>query len=441
MASLRWESTMTVGNLGTLNGEAWMVADPGRGGELQPYRLPRQYLPVPLDPPGVSLIAGQVATPDLLAGKWLEQAIGEAEETLAELGSYPMSPPEIADRASRLRRRVLRLRSLLQPHLDGLSRGLDDGTSVAVMTAAGIAGSELDLLGNVLQDRYFQIVRVSGFDRRALAAQCCASADAVLLDLPYAVLGIEEYSAIIRAIAAMWATLELRGVPASSTRPSPVVSPWSAEDDWAAWWRGRGERDGRAAAVAQYRWTAGHHLLDLCFVFGRGHLAEAATALRAEDWDAAAGALHLAGIFLRGSTAGMRYASNFPARIYNELTRPSMNVMGKPLPMGFSGTQNMDYVAFQQAKHGLIAAVKELRPVLRTPALQPVYQQLREFREVYLADMEQHVLIAASKVGTDTSLMQKASQRELPEELRVGEKSGTDVLRDLANIRRREVDW
>jgi hypothetical protein len=432
---------MAVGDLDSLNGAAWTAADHGGSHDPRPYRLPRQYLPVPLDPPGVSLIAGQEPTPDMLAGKGLAQAIGEAEEFLAELGTYPLAPAEIADRCRRLRRRVLRLRSQLQPHLDELTRALDDDTSVAVMTAAGIAGSELELLGNVLQDRYFQIVRVGGFDRRALAAQCCASADAVLLDLPHAVLGIEEYSAIIRAIAVMWATLEERGVPAGSARPVPVVRPWGDEEAWASWWRNRGDWEGRAAAVAQYRWTAGHHLLDLCFVFGRGYLAEATTALRAEDWDAAADALRYAAIFLRGSTAGMRYASNFPARIYNELTRPSMDVMGEPLPMGFSGTQNVDYVTFQQAKHQLTATVKELRPLLRTPALRSVYRQLREFREVYLADMEQHVLIAAAKVGTDTSLMQKASQRELPEELRVAEKSGTDVLRDLANIRRREVDW
>jgi|GEM_PF-2037793 len=447
MALPTWESTVLVGESSGPDGLSPPAAAAGvdgwstGNGTPRPYRLPRSYLPLPLDPPGVSLLAGEEPAPDRLVAKLLAHAMAEAEETLADLATFPLPPAGIADRASRLRRLLLRLRRQLQPHLDEVARGLDDGTSVAAMTAAGVAGTELELLGNVLQDRYFRIVRVDGFDRRALAAQCCATADALLLDLPFAVLGVEEYSAVFRCIAAMWATLEVRGVPEAPTRPAPPESCWDAEDAWASCWNGAANLASRAAAVAQYRWTAGHHLLDLCFVFGRCYLAETTASLLAGDCDAAAEALRYATIFLRGSTAAMRFAANFPARIYNEQTRPSMDEMGEPLPMGFSGTQNADYITFQLARRELGAVVKQLRPALLTPAFRSVYRELREFREVYLADTEQHILIAASKVGTDTSLMQKASQRELPDDLRIAEKSGTDVLRDLANIRRRDVDW
>jgi hypothetical protein len=336
--------------------------------------------------------------------------------------------------------RVRKIRACIRPELDSLDVVTDED-SAAAMAAAGIAGSEEELLGHVLQDKYFRIRRIPELSRRAFAAQCGATAERILLDLPFSVLGIEEYTAILRAMAMSWSTLAEEGVPHGVAEPKTQVEIPVTPDDWRTFWQLPMEQEKRARQVAQYRWVTGHHFLDICFIFCRKHLSDAISALNSEDPEGSARSLRMSTIFLRGTTAAMRYAANFPARIYNEITRPSMDEMGAPLSMGFSGTQNADYIKFQVIKDSLLNTVKNTKEMISSEKFGITLEAFKEFREVYLADMEQHILIAASKVGTDTSLMQKASRKSMPTGIKITDKSGADILRELVDIRRSEFEF
>lgn len=288
-----------------------------------------------------------------------------------------------------------------------------------------------------IYDRYFQVERVAAMRFDAFVDQVAATTCHLLDDLPYTLLDRAQVAQIVATIGAMFATLQTKLPPASPSTPaalhtepaSTTTSPYHA-----FWQQAETQTPAWAEQVAFYRWQVGHHFFDLCAIFCTAALQAAECALREEDAQAGIDALQQAETFLRGTTAAMWYAGDFSAQIYQQIIRPAMVLPGAPA--GFSGDQNADYHRLKQAK-------QQLKKVLRGRygadlAAMParLHQAWLRFHEADIENDEQHLLIAAHKVGVDQSLAQKEWQAELPD--LAHKQTALDALREMAERRRRE---
>lgn len=363
-----------------------------------------------------------------------------AQTIVQKLSQAPLAPFITSGYIAGLRTHATRGVALLEDELADLNANFNDDTSAEAVRCR-VTGDELLLLGHTLQDRYFGIRRVPDITWGQIAAQVCSTAEAVLIDLPFTCIDVDETIAITNALSHAWGILGNALPKKQATISQPLTVNGPVEQIWRQTWSRASETESFSRTVAEYRWIIGHHFLNLCFLFCRSALRRATEEMERQEVERAAQAVDQATVFLRGTTAAMRYAGNFPAHIYNTFTRPSMDKVGEAHPFGFSGTQNWDYAAFRSAMQALTAEVEENRGPLREPEYAQLLKALQIFRETYLADMEQHILIAASKVSTDASLMQKAARRVMPSSYSMKEKSGTEILRDLAALRRKELDW
>ncbi|MGI5380786.1 hypothetical protein ACQEV2_42820 [Streptomyces sp. CA-251387] len=370
----------------------------------------------------------------------LTEGAHAAQTIVQKLSQVPLAPFITSGYIAGLRAYATRGAALLEDELADLNAHHNDDTSAEAVRCC-VTGDELLLLGHTLQDRYFGIRRVPDITWGQLAAQVCSTAEAVLIDLPFTCIDFDETIAITNALSHAWGILGNEPPKEQATISQPLTVNGSVEQIWRQAWSWSSETESFARTVAEYRWITGHHFLNLCFLFCRSALRRATEEMGRQKVERAAKAVDQATVFLRGTTAAMRYAGNFPAHIYNTFTRPSMDKVGRAHPFGFSGTQNWDYAAFRSTMQALTAEVEENRGPLREPDYAQLLKALQVFRETYLADMEQHVLIAASKVSTDASLMQKAARRGMPSSCSMKEKSGTEILRDLAALRREELNW
>jgi hypothetical protein len=129
----------------------------------------------------------------------------------------------------------------------------------------------------------------------------------------------------------------------------------------------------------------------------------------------------------------MWYASIFPLQTYQTELRPTMVETD-------SIDAQQQHLTYNLLKHG----IKRFKTVMETRVTnnQPLHSEqtytiLKQFHEYYVQDMEQHILVASSKVGLDASLAQKIWQSKLPANVRA--KNAMDLLRDMAGLRRK--DW
>lgn len=296
-------------------------------------------------------------------------------------------------------------------------------------------------LGYIIYDRYFEVVRVEQMTFLSFTAQVIFTGEAVLDDLSVALLEMDEFTFLIEALYRIILTLvsELEKSTITTTVWENISNTSDLSElpffDTAPQLTGLASPD-YSQQKALYRWKIGHHFFDLCAIFGRRSLKEVHSALCnpvQPDWEKAATDLQAATIFWRGTTAAMWYASNFPAHIYSSIIRPSM--VSTRMPNGFSGDQNLDYARLKEAKDEL-KALLQVHPALLA---HPVFQQaLSAFIHIYVLDNESHTLLAAARVGNDTSLVQKEWQAELDMAQLTHRFSAVDVLRQMTELRRQE---
>lgn len=291
-------------------------------------------------------------------------------------------------------------------------------------------------------DDYFGVVRVDGMGLLLLAGQVVETSQAILRDLPYTLLDRAQVVMLVANIGRMLAALAQR-LPDSAGGPIPQAgSTGSAAIDRChalrgslrLCWQQTDAPDGWNETVAFYRWKVGHHFFDLCTIFCGDTLGQAHTAIADGDEPRAVEQLALADAYLRGTTAAMWYAADFPANLYRDSIRPSMIMPGKT--SGFSGDQNADYNRMKDAKDQL----KEFLCQRYGPDLSGLPPRLlrafMQFHEADIEDNEHHLIIAAHKVGMDQSLAQKEWQDELP--AHAHRQMAVDVLREMAESKRRE---
>jgi hypothetical protein len=255
-------------------------------------------------------------------------------------------------------------------------------------------------------DRYFGFRRLPIMSASEIAAETVRTIAQICSDLPSAVLALDELIALLGALAAALRWCSSRTPCAGDVAP-PDPSP-------------------NGATSAERRWILGHHLFNLLAMLCVAELTAATESLAADRVRGAA-------LYLRGTTAAMWYAGNFPPRVYMEQVRPAM-VAHSGTSAGFSGTQNLEYTRLRNA----MDAFKEMLPARLGDARAwpaDLYAAVSDLYEVEVEDVEHHVLIAATKVGRMPSLLQEEVQERLPPGIAVG--TAVDMLRDLAEQRRR----
>lgn len=309
----------------------------------------------------------------------------------------------------------------------------------ASLTTAAPDFSPVMAAACAIYDQYFGVVRVEPLTLSQFTTQVARTCLALLPDLPHTLLDRAQLNQLIATMMEMFSVLAERGQetggqdttrhPLLATHHSPPATlyqqAWQSTDPADRAWCER---------VAFYRWKVGHHFFNWCAIFCRDALVQAHAAIAADDIDRGAAQLGQAECFLRGSTAAMWYAGDFPARLYQTVIRPSMIMPGAPA--GFSGDQNADYNRMKTAKQELKGFLRAHygQDLVALPSM--LRHALLQFHEADIQDNEHHLLIAAQKVGTDQSLAQKEWQAELP--AHVYRQHALDILRQMAEMKRRE---
>jgi hypothetical protein len=314
-----------------------------------------------------------------------------------------------------------------------LRRALVDLEEPARNVAARALGArtpdQIDVDALVLYDRYFHVIRVPTMTALQFGAQVLATCDAVLVDLPSAVIGLDEVVAIVDGMRVTFAflidRLSLPKAPGNGLHSSP-------DGLFVAERRRRSTRD-QTHRAATYRWIVGHHFFDLCAMHCRDYLTAAQRQAEDDRPEEAANSLVAARTFLRATTASMWYAGNFPAAIYVNDVREQMKAYK---PGGFSGTQNADYERMKAAKEQLTESLFSLFGTRGSAwKHQNLRDKLADLLETIIEDNEHHTLIAAMKVGRDQSLFQHALAGTRSRQYRA-----LDMLRDMTQEKRDDLD-
>jgi hypothetical protein len=276
---------------------------------------------------------------------------------------------------------------------------------------------------HAIYDRYFHVTRLRGMTAAQLTAQAVATAANLLDDLPRTLLNRAEPVRLLHAAALLH-----RHLGGASAGPQPAASQAAGPPPAV---------DPDPVALAFRRWRGGHHFFALCCQVCGDALLAAARAAAASDVEAAARAVRVASPLLRGTTAAMWYAADFPRAFYTQHIRPSM--VATLAPGGFSGNQNPDHARMSRARRALRETLIDTFGTTPARWPSPLQEAVRDFHATNVEDNEHHTLIAAAKVGQDISLAQASWQDQLPAHLR--SRSAVDVLRRMTDLKRAEYDF
>ena len=363
----------------------------------------------------------KVGTPAL--GFGANELVMHIHHALSTLRTKVVTAKEVTELVAALGTASAELQSFCVPPLSRLALVWDSTASRSLLLAdSGGRAEAYEEYANY--DSYFGFRRVSDLDQFQFMAQIVRTAHRILTELPMSTVGIDEVSAILDAIVAMLVWF----VPATGHRTSDIKEPLSA-DQLSCQPDSSTRSD---VEYADYRWILGHHLFNLYTIFCRNALQVGVAAIDRGDPERASTAINDAAVFLRGTTAAMWFAGNFPATMYLRHTRPSMaKCSGKA--SGFSGTHNLDYLRLRQAADSLTTAI--LRQA--APAAWPMMlrQAILRWFETEAEDVEHHVLIAASKVGIIPSLLQESVATYLPSGMMIP--PAVEMLRELLTTRRK----
>ena len=408
----------------------------------QPYVTPVAFLPAISLLPACAMADAAPTAPTVSAAD-LYAVVEQANCFTRALQSGLVTPTQVA--------------SMIEP----LWQALATVATTAATTVVDAADDQLEAIPAIvaaqefgpvmaaacaIYDDYFGVVRIDPLPLAPCVREVARTSLALFADLAVTLLDRAQLAQLSATMAQFFAVLAERtpttnvaaagqsdNVPARPLAPCHALPAtparyqqmWQAVDSTDRAWHEQ---------VAFYRWKVGHHFFNWCAIFCQDALMQATTALTTGDPDAAAVHLGQAEGFLRGTTAAMWYAGDFPALLYQTIIRPSMVMPGAPA--GFSGDQNADYNRMKSAKQALKSAVRTHYGAELAALPGALRQALLHFHEADIEDNEHHLIIAAQKVGADQSLAQKEWQAELP--AHVHRQSDVDILRQMAEMKRRE---
>lgn len=156
------------------------------------------------------------------------------------------------------------------------------------------------------------------------------------------------------------------------------------------------------------RWFVAHHFYFLLNVHAAEELEHAAALVRGtgDGGPELPAALRRTAVLVRGFTAAMLHSCALPAAFYQHVVRPTMSP--PQVPIGLTGVMQVEHRRYRAALDGLLEALPAgfAELVDRRPELAAARNELLE---ADLLDLERHVTVAAVLVGTDRSLVQRAT--------------------------------
>ncbi|MGM7441059.1 hypothetical protein [Streptomyces tunisiensis] len=259
----------------------------------------------------------------------------------------------------------------------------------------------------VVYDKYFGVTRSRHYGAADLAREVSLTISRTLEDLAGAIIDVDEFDAIVD-VSEILLRYCAGGAEAGSENGQSGISS-SLKDP-------------------MYRWRVGHHFFAFSALMCR-HALEAIAGRDPLSLQETVNLLADARISLRGTTAAMRYGANMSQQAYGDIVRPSMEAAW---PGGFSGTQHLDYERLKRTREAALERL--LREHGKSPSDWPAEVRVAfgAFCETELEDLEQHTLLAASKVGTGSSLLAEATGGS-------GALAAVKQLRSMAVKRQRDL--
>jgi hypothetical protein len=308
-------------------------------------------------------------------------------------GSRPSAPVEAAvtatiDALTRL------YAELLSPR--GAGPGLEEATGPAVRQAAALAAAaavpvmDTSPLKPIVPNHEYFGVRTAAVDDAYLVSEVTTVIARTLADLRRASLEPNDRAAQVRSMV-----LILKGlIPADGEQASAAV-PGPAP-----YFPGGGELA---------RWVVTHHFYFVLNLAAADAVSRAVTALEEAERDAALAALEEAAILVRGFTAAMIHSGNMSAPCYDAMVRPTM--APPAVPVALTGRTQPEHRAFRKAMRALVRVSAD--PFAKLAANDPELAVARDLLlEADLQDIERHIIVTASLVGDDHSIVQGEDSAE-----------------------------
>ncbi|MCC3777339.1 hypothetical protein [Streptomyces sp. UNOB3_S3] len=254
-------------------------------------------------------------------------------------------------------------------------------------------------------DRYFHIARHAP-DLTAWTCGVLRLQAAVLADLPHTGLDDSQRAAVLtgllhtsHATLAAW----LPPVPESTPDGSGAGRPAPSDGEPVG---GQAADDGPGDALR--RWKLGHQLFHLLLTTMNSTLDDTLAAVGAARWASVRHGLERLRTLYDAATAAMAYASDFPASVYANDIRPTMEPpFAAP---GFSGNLNQEHRVMTERTRALTAALGELSPP--APSLAVIHHEVALLRAAQRRNRKAHAAICERCVPDGASLLRQHTTRQ-----------------------------
>jgi hypothetical protein len=131
---------------------------------------------------------------------------------------------------------------------------------------------------------------------------------------------------------------------------------------------------------------------------------DALKAAKSADWTLLVRSLRELTVLLNATTASMKYASDFPSRLYDDLVRPSM--MPPFLSPAFSGELNKEHSLMLNQLKELRRRLKSAVPAGTEPP-EEVAKALSDLRSATARNRRHHMLVCEKHVEGGVSLVRE----------------------------------
>ncbi|MBT9587682.1 hypothetical protein IV102_30360 [bacterium] len=328
-------------------------------------------------------------------------ALDQAEQMVSLLESEPLTPPQLAHHLCLWEQQLAAVESCFEHDPQRRHAGQTIRWQRYVWADTDEHESPATLESYRIYDTHFGVMRMDHMSWSELAHQTVCTLRRTACDLPNTLLSRENYRALLVAAHGML----VQSFP-KATGSGPITS-----------------EPGQPLNPVAERWRNGHHLFGLCCYYGRESLHAAMDSLDREDTTLTCSSIRQGATYLAASSAALAYTTDFPASRYLREIRSAM-------PAGFSGSHNSDFNHFKLLKGKLQVALMQKWGPQSQQWPGEVVTALRYFREIDLLDLDQHILVAASRIGIGPSLKQIGAGE--------ADTSALEALRNMAAARRHD---
>ncbi|MEV6778947.1 hypothetical protein [Streptomyces syringium] len=257
-------------------------------------------------------------------------------------------------------------------------------------------------------ERYFRIVRGAP-DLVSWTHDVVRLQTAVLADLPATGLDAPQRADVLTGLLhashiTLTALLRPRSLPDEPPEEPPHEPPDGAAPTGADEPVGGPGGDDRGAALR--RWKLGHQLFHLLLTTMNSVLDDILTEVRGAHWASVCRDLERLRALYDAATAAMAYASDFPASVYRDDIRPTMEPPF--LAPGFSGVLNREHQVMAERMRALLDALGDVPRTVPVAAIRRAEALLRAAQR---RNRGAHAVICERCVPDGASLLQQHRAR------------------------------